>query len=147
MDATETKRDETKSIDRSIDRARRASTSARRTPEVSHRVVIARAARRRGGREKETNTYLDTLTNVYTNGRNACTTGTKKNTSARDEYVVKRDLTPSRFTRRCPSDRIEFDSMERVARPDTARRADRAIARVDVRARVVASWCRNARLR
>ncbi len=71
----------------------------------------------------------------------------QKNTSARDEYVVKRDLTPSRFTRRCPSDRIEFDSMERVARPDTARRADRAIARVDVRARVVASRCRNARLR
>jgi len=116
---TRPRRNETRrnrSIDRSIDRARRASTSARRTPEVSHRRRSSRARRADAVVEKrKTNTYLDRLTNVYTTGRNACTTGTKrKNTSARDEYVVKRDLTPSRFTRRCPSDRIEFDSMERA---------------------------------
>jgi len=73
----------------------------------------------------------------------------QKNTSARDEYVVKRDLTPSRFTRRSRARAlsIESNSIECIARPDTARRADRAIARVDIRARVVASRCRNARLR
>ena len=76
MDATETRRDE---IDRSIDRSRAARVDVRATDSGGFpRVVIARAARRRGGREKETNTYLDTLTNVYTSGRNECTTGTKK---------------------------------------------------------------------
>jgi hypothetical protein len=59
MDATETKRDETKSIDRSIDRSRAARVDVRATdsggfPPPS---FIARAARRRGGREKE-NQYV-----------------------------------------------------------------------------------------
>ena len=42
----------------------------------------------------------------------------QKNTSARDEYVVKRDLTPSRFTRLCPTDRIEFDRIGPIAATD-----------------------------
>ena len=64
-------------------------------------------------------------------------------------YVVKRDVTPSPSVSHDAVHRIESNSIRwnARARPDTARRADRAIARVDVRARVVASRCRNARLR
>ena len=87
MDASETRRDEIDEIDRSIDRAR--VVDARATNSGSFpRIVIACGAPTRWVEKKDTNTYLDRLTHVYTSGRNACTPGTKKKTtSVRDEYI------------------------------------------------------------